>query len=78
MGARYRCVKAEYSCLKEIQRRPYNFFSPPNGMIFSDKESEIGFNFSELSKRKIIAWKFHVLLIKNLPYDVIIGRGLMK
>ena len=44
----------------------------------SNKESEIEFYFTELSESKIIAWKFHVLPKKKLPYDVIIGLNFIK
>ena len=78
-GARYSCVKAEYSCLGKILRRSDTIFSTPNGTFFSNKESKIKFNFTECSESKIIAWKFHVLPRKQkLPYDVIIGHDLMK
>ena len=79
MGARYSCIRLEYSNLGKILRKSDTFFSTPNGMFSSNKEFGIKFNFTEFSEIKLIARKFHVLPEKQkLPYDVSIGRYLMK
>ena len=67
-GARYSCVRAESSHLGKIWRQPDTLFSAPNGTFLSNKESGIELNFTEFSKSKWIAWKFHVLPQKNKSF----------
>ena len=79
MGERYSCIKAKYFHLGKIWRRSNNFFSTKNGTFFSNKESEIEFNFRELFESKVIVRKFHVLSGgETVPYDMIMGQILMK
>lgn len=78
-GAKYSCVKAESSQWGTIRRRQRTTFATPNGLFTTSKKSEIEFNLTEFSESKVVKWNFHVLPESQpLPYDIIIGRDLMK
>ena len=73
-------VKARHSHLGMVHKtlRPTTF-STPHSKFQMNLMSEMQFNMPEFSESKQVQWKFHVLPEKtSLPYDMIIGRDLMR
>ena len=65
----------------KIHRKGLMSFQTQSGTFTSDKTSEVEFFLSEFSESRHIKWNFHVIPDGNskmLPYDMIIGRDLMK
>ena len=79
-GAQKSTVKAQHSHLGKVRKtlRPTTF-STPHSKFQTNLISEMQFNMPEFSESKQVQWKFHVLPEKtSLPYDMIIGRDLMR
>ena len=53
-------------------------YSTGNGVLKIKEEANVCFTLPEFSNSKIINWKFDVIDSKDLGYDIIIGRDLMK
>ena len=54
-------------------------FRTPSGTFSSEKVTELEFALNEFSESRQVRWKFHVLPEDSkLPYDMIIGRDLMR
>ena len=54
-------------------------FRTPSGTFTSKDAVDVDFTLSEFSDSRRVRWKFHVLPENSrLPYDMIIGRDLMR
>lgn len=79
-GAQYSVATAEVAHYGKV-KKPKNAvkFRTPQGTFESNRTTEMTFYLSEFSESKQIEWNFHVLPEKGgLPYDMIIGRDLLK
>ena len=79
-GAQKSTVKAKHSHLGKVSKtaRPTTF-STPHSKFQTNLMNELQFNMPEFSESKQVQWKFHVLPeTTSLPYDMIIGRDLMR
>ena len=72
-------VKAEHSHLdKTVKVKPISFCTP-HSKFKSNKACEMQFFLPKFSESRKVQWKFHVLPENSvLPYDMIIGRDLMR
>ena len=78
-GAKYSTLKAEVSHFGIAKKAPLMRFQTPTGTFDSNRSVELKFFLSEFSESKEINWKFRLLPEKGkLPYDMIIGRDLLK
>ena len=80
-GAQKRTVKARHSHFGKVRKtkRLTTFSSTPHSKFQTNLVSKLQFNMPEFSKSKQVQWNFHVLPEKTaLPYDMIIGRHLMR
>ena len=80
-GAKCSVIKPEYMHHGKIHRKGLMSFQTQSGTFTSNKTSEVEFFLSEFSESRHIKWNFHVIPDGNskmLPYDMIIGRDLMK
>ena len=79
-GARYSVIKPEYAHHGKIHRDGLMTFRTQSGTFTSNRTSELEFFLSEFSESRHIKWNFHVIpdTDNKMPYDMIIGRDLMK
>ena len=78
-GSERSVIKATHSHHGKVSKGPAIKFRTPSGTFLSKNAVVMDFTLSEFSDSRKVRWKFHVLPEDSrLPYDMIIGRDLIR
>ena len=78
-GSERSVIKAAHSQHGNVTKGHTMKFRTPSGTFLSKNATDVEFTLNEFSESRRIRWKFHVLPEDSkLPYDMIIGRDLMR
>ena len=78
-GSERSVIKATHSHHGNVTKGHTMKFRTPSGTFLSKNAVEMEFTLNEFSESRRVRWKFHVLPENSkLPYDMIIGRDLMR
>ena len=78
-GSERSVIKAAHSQHGKVTKGHTMKFRTPSGTFLSKNATDVEFTLNEFSESRRIRWKFHVLPEDSkLPYDMIIGRDLMR
>ena len=76
-GCSHSIMHQKYTGSNKLNKRP-KLYSTGSGVLKTLYETKMDFTLPEFSNKKIITWSFSVTDNKDLGYDIVIGRDLMK